>query len=92
MALAYDQIGMGLQEYDDAIALQTASEAAFLSARDFYEHGVGTLTDAASAQTGLAAARADVARAQAQSLTRAGFASLGIAWSARAGLRLRWQR
>ena len=71
VALAYDQIETGLQEYDAAIALQTASEPAFVSARDSYAHGVGTLTDAASAQTGLAAARADVARAHAQSLINA---------------------
>jgi len=57
VALAYDKIETGLQEYDAAIALQTASEPAFVSARDSYAHGVGTLTDAASAQTGLAAAR-----------------------------------
>jgi outer membrane protein len=71
VALAYDKIETGLQEYDAAIALQTASEPAFVSARDSYAHGVSTLTDAASAQTGLAAARADVARAHAQSLINA---------------------
>ena len=65
---AYDQVDIGLQQYDAAIALQTASEAAFHSASDSYAHGVGTLTDATSAQTGLATARAAVARAHAQSL------------------------
>ena len=41
------------------------------SASDSYAHGVGTLTDATSAQTGLATARAAVARAHAQSLINA---------------------
>jgi outer membrane protein len=68
VALAYDQVDTGLKQYDAAIALQTASEAAFHSASDSYAHGVGTLTDATSAQTGLATARAAVARAHAQSL------------------------
>jgi outer membrane protein len=68
VALAYDQIETGLQQYNAAHALQTASETAFRSARDSYKAGVGTLTDAVSAQTGLASARATVARAHAQSL------------------------
>jgi outer membrane protein len=71
VALAYDQVDTGLQQYDAAIALHTASEAAFHSASDSYAHGVGTLTDATSAQTGLATARAAVARAHAQSLINA---------------------
>jgi outer membrane protein TolC len=71
VALAYDQIETGLDQYDAAVALQTASEAAYLSARDSYARGVGTLTDAASAQTSLATARAEVARTHAQSLVNA---------------------
>jgi len=71
VALAYDQVDTGLQQYDAAIALQTVSEAAFHSASDSYAHGVGTLTDATSAQTGLATARAAVTRAHAQSLINA---------------------
>jgi outer membrane protein len=71
VALAYDQVDTGLLQYDAAIALQTASEAAFHSASDAYTYGVGTLTDATSAQTGLATARAAVARAHAQSLINA---------------------
>jgi outer membrane protein TolC len=71
VALAYDQVDTGLQQYDAAIALRTASEAAFHSASDAYTHGVGTLTDATSAQTGLATARAAVARAHTQSLVNA---------------------
>jgi outer membrane protein TolC len=68
VALAYDQVETGLQQYNAAIALQTASETAFHSAHDSYKAGVGTLTDAVSAQTGLAGARATVVRAHAQSL------------------------
>jgi outer membrane protein len=71
VALAYDQVDTGLLQYDAAIALQTASEAAFHSASDTYAQGVGTLTDATSAQTGLATARAAVARAHTQSLINA---------------------
>jgi len=71
VALAYDQVDTGLEQYDSAIALQTASETAFRSASDSYAHGVGTLTDATSAQTGLATARAAVARAHTQSLINA---------------------
>jgi len=52
-------------------ALQTASEAAFHSASDSYTQGLGTFTDATSAQTGLASARAAVARAHSQSLVNA---------------------
>ncbi|HZZ22924.1 MAG TPA: TolC family protein [Roseiarcus sp.] len=68
VALAYDQVETGLRQYNAALALQTASAAAFHSASDSYTTGVGTLTDAATAQTGLASARAAVARAHAQLL------------------------
>lgn len=68
VALAYDQIETGLKQYNAALALQTAAEVAFTSARDSYKSGVGTLTDATAAQTALASARAAVVRAHAQSL------------------------
>jgi outer membrane protein TolC len=71
VALAYDQVETGLQQYDAALALQNASESAFHSASDSYAAGVGTFTDTVSAQTGLATARATVARAHAQSLINA---------------------
>ena len=71
VALAYDQIDTRLQQYDAAVALQTPSDAAFRSASDSYAQGVGTLTDATSAQTGLATARPAVARAHTQSLINA---------------------
>jgi outer membrane protein TolC len=71
VALAYDQVETGLQQYAAAVALQTASDAAFRSASDSYAQGIGTFTDAVNAQTGLASARAAVARAHAQSLINA---------------------
>jgi len=80
VALAYDQVETGLQQYDAAIALQTAAETAFRSANDSYAQGVGTFTDAVSAQTGLATARTAVVRAHAQSLINA--ASLAFATGA----------
>jgi outer membrane protein len=77
VALAYDQIETGLRQYAAAVALRTASQAAFRSASDSYAQGVGTLTDAASAQRELASARAAVVRAHAQSLINA--AALALA-------------
>jgi outer membrane protein len=71
VALAYDQIETGLQQYNAAVALQKASETAFSSASASYAQGVSTFTDAVSAQTGLASARAAVVRAHAQSLINA---------------------
>jgi outer membrane protein TolC len=71
VALAFDQIETGLQQYEAAVALQTASEAAFRGASDSYARGVGTFTDATTAQTGLASARATVVRAHAQVLINA---------------------
>ncbi len=68
VALAYDQVDTDLSQYDAATALEAASEAAARSAQDAYAHGVGTLTDAVNALSALAAARATVARAHAQSL------------------------
>jgi outer membrane protein len=78
VALAYDQVETGLQQYDAAVALQTASQAAFRSASDSYAQGLGTFTDAASAQTGLATARLAVAKAHAQSLVNAAALAFAI--------------
>lgn len=71
VALAYDQVETGLSQYNAAVALQTASATAFQSARETYAQGLGTFTDAVTAQTGLASARAAVVRAHAQSLINA---------------------
>ena len=71
VALAYDQLDTGLMQYDAAKALNTAALAAFNSATESYGHGIATFTDAVSAETALAGARAAVARAHAQSLINA---------------------
>jgi outer membrane protein len=71
VALAYDQLDTGLQQYDAARALLNAATTAFSAARDSYTQGVGTFTDAATAEAGLAVARATVARAHTQSLVSA---------------------
>ena len=89
VALAYDQLDTGLQQYDAARAFLTAAETAFRSATDAYAHGVGTITDAVQAEGTLAAARADVARAHAQSLINAAalaFATGALNASTAAGL------
>ena len=71
VAKAYDRLETGLAEYQSATALQSASQTAFNAALDAYAHGVGTLTDATTAQTALTGARANVVRAHAQSLVNA---------------------
>ena len=89
VALAYDQLGSGLDQYEVAVALQTASQAAFDAANEAYARGVGTFTDAASAQTTLAASRAGLARAHAQLLINAAalaFATGDLTSSAAPGL------
>jgi outer membrane protein TolC len=71
VALAYDQVETGLEQYNAAIALQKASEEAFHSAKDSFALGVGSLNDAVTSQTALSQARASVAQAHAQSLVNA---------------------
>lgn len=71
VAMAVDELDTSLQQYDAACALQTASEAAFDGASRAFANGVGTLTDAMTTQTTLAAARASLARAHAQTLVDA---------------------
>ena len=71
VALAYDQLDTGMQQYEAAKALLAAAQAAFNSASDSYAHGIGTFTDAASAEAALAAARADMVRTHAQTLINA---------------------
>jgi outer membrane protein len=71
VALAYDEVETGLSQYDAAMALHTASQAAFDASSQAYAHGVGTLTDAVNAQTALASAQATVVRTHAQSLVNA---------------------
>jgi outer membrane protein TolC len=71
VALAYDQLDTGLLQYDASSALLTAARTAFNAARESYAHGVGTFTDAATAEAALAGARATLARAHTQSLVNA---------------------
>ncbi len=89
VALAYDQLDTGLQQYHAAQALLTAARTAFGAARDSYTHGVGTFTDAATAEAGLAGAPATVARAHSQSLVNAAalaFATGALSASTATGL------
>jgi outer membrane protein len=77
VALAYDVLTTGLAQYDAAVTYRAAADTAFQAASSAYAHRVGTLTDAANAQTALAAAQAFVAQAHAQALVNA--ASLAFA-------------
>ena len=71
VAVAYDQVQTGLSQYDAAVVLRSAAQAAFDSASDAFAHGVGPFTDAVNASTALDGARAAVARAHAQALVNA---------------------
>ena len=71
IALAYDNLNTGLAQNDAATALQAAAQTAFDAATSAYAHGVGTLTDAANAQTALAMARSASAQAHSQALVNA---------------------
>ncbi len=89
VALAYDQLDTGLQQYAAARALLTAAVTAFDAVSDSYQHGVGTFTDAASAEAALAGARGNVARVHAQVLLNAAalaFATGALNASTAAGL------
>ena len=89
VATAYDQLETGLVQYDAAIALRRAAQAAFDSAQDAFRNGVGSFTDAMTAQTALADAGATVARSHAQSLIDAAslaFATGGLTSSEAPGL------
>ena len=68
VALAYDSVQTSLAQYDAAIAFREAAQIAFDAATSAYRHGVGTLTDAANAETALAMARAGAVQAHAQAL------------------------
>ena len=54
VALAYDALQTGLARNDAAIVFRDTAKVAFDAATSAYAHGVGTLTDAANAQTSLA--------------------------------------
>ncbi|HTW71802.1 MAG TPA: TolC family protein [Acetobacteraceae bacterium] len=92
VALAYDQLETGLQQYDAARALLSAAETAYSSASDSYAHGIATFTEAATAEAALAAARADLTRAHTQSLVNAAalaFATGALNANTAAGIGLR---
>ena len=71
VASAFDQTEAGLAQYQASLTLETASRTAFDQASEAYVHGLGNVTDAASAATALAQARANSARAHAQALANA---------------------
>ena len=71
VAVADDTLSTGLVQYDAALALRTAARTAFASASDAYRHGVGSLTDASTAQRALDDADAQLAATQASVLTSA---------------------
>lgn len=56
---AYDAIRTGFAEYEAAVTLDRAAQAAYDSALEAYHHGVGTYTDLVSAETSLARAQSD---------------------------------
>jgi outer membrane protein len=71
VARTYDSVKSSLAEYDSARALVTASDTAYSAALESYRHGVGTLTDAVTAETERAQARSAEAQAYAGVLTSA---------------------
>lgn len=71
VALAYDAVGDSLSRYDANVALDAAARTAFEAASSAYRNGLGSLTDAAQAQTALATAQASMAQAHAQALINA---------------------
>lgn len=71
VARTYDSVKSALAEYDSARALVEASNMAYSSAFESYRHGVGTFTDAVTAETEREQARSDEAQAYAGVLTSA---------------------
>lgn len=71
VAIAYDALQTSLAQHDAAVAFRAAAQTGFDAASSAYDHGVGTLTDAANAQSNLATAQAAVVQAHAQALVNA---------------------
>jgi outer membrane protein TolC len=71
IARAYDTVKSSIAEYDAALALVKASQTSYAAALDSYRHGVGTFTDAVTAQTEKAQAESTRAHAYASALTAA---------------------
>ena len=68
---AYDALRTSLAAFAAASELVTASKVTAAAARDYYDHGLGTLTDATSAQTALLQAELARAKAHSDALTAA---------------------
>jgi outer membrane protein TolC len=77
---AYSDLKTSLAAYAAAVAVREAAQAAYDSAFDFYVHGVGSYTEAATEQTSLARADAEMADAHANAFTAA--AALALATGA----------
>ena len=71
VASAFDQLEACLAQYQASLAVQAASQTAFDQASHAYAHGLGSITDATSAATALAQARAEIARSHAQAMVSA---------------------
>lgn len=71
VATAQDELGTALSQVRSARALRNAARTALKAASQAYGHGVGTLTDAASASDALSTAEAELATVHAQALTDA---------------------
>ena len=68
---AYDALRTSLAAFAAASELVAASEITAVAARDYYDHGLGTLTDATSAETALLQAELAKAKAHSDALTAA---------------------
>lgn len=68
---AYDAMKTGFAEYQAAVTLDLAAQAAYNSALEAYRHGVGTYTDLVTAETSLARAQSDREDAHANVFTAA---------------------
>jgi len=71
IVVAYDTLRTSLAAYAAASELVAASKVTAAAARDYYEHGLGTLTDATVAQTVLLQAEVAKAKAHSDALTAA---------------------
>jgi outer membrane protein len=71
VARTFDAVKSTLAEYAAAVALVTASDTSYLASLDSYRHGVGSMTDAVTAETQKAQAQFTQAHAYASVLTAA---------------------
>ena len=71
VALAYDMLQTGLTQYDAATVYEKTALTAFEAAASSFSRGVGSLTDATSAQSALSTARSEALQAHSQSLVNA---------------------